>query len=95
MVHLRFEVTPDPSVLENVEFGGAWFSAWINVDEIEQALKIARSEIESAGWVEISLEEGAIVSRSDFEDSESLKHFQQAVLDGQTYTLDTYPAEQN
>ena len=76
------------------ESGGAYVNAWIDAASENQALEQAQREVRDAGWTVESVDDVALVQRTDYEeDDPSLEYFDQALLDKEVLVFHTWPVD--
>jgi len=92
MYFLTFHAVPTPDAKEFHDSGGAYVSCWIQSQDRQDAEQRATGLIQDYGWSVEALEEGAIVSSSDYdEDDEDRQFYEQALVEGEVLVFNTWP----
>lgn len=87
-----FMAVPTPDAKEFEEAGGAYVNCWILDDDRHHAQKRAEELIREYGWAVEALEEGAIVTSSDYDrDDEDLVFYEQALVEREVLVFNTWP----
>jgi hypothetical protein len=90
MVYVRIEAFPNKTAAEHERYGGALVNCWIQRDDIEEAVSVARRMIAERGWHSELLEEASFCTREEFP-VESQKYFDQALTDDEVLVFYTHP----
>lgn len=92
MYLLTFHAVPTPDAKEFHDSGGAYVSCWIQSQDRQDAEQRATELIQDYGWSVEALEEGAIVSSSDYDqDDEDRQFYEQALVEGEVLVFNTWP----
>jgi len=97
MIFIHFNCIPKWDSENNAEYGGAFITCWINVNDVFEAEQFARKYIDSIGWQIESIEEKYPINLSDYEDdhsNEGVNSYKSAVLNGSSFTIHTFPNEE-
>jgi hypothetical protein len=92
MYFFTFLATPNPEAKEFHDAGGAYVNCWIRENDRERAQESAQGLIQDYGWSVESLEEGAVVTGSDYDaDDEYREFYEQALVEGEVLVFNTWP----
>lgn len=92
MYLLTFLAVPTSDAKEFHESGGAYVNCWIQSGERYAAEQRARDLIQDYGWSVEDLEEGAIVTSTDYDkDDEDREFYEQALVEGEVLVFNTWP----
>jgi len=91
MYFIILEATPQRDNPRREEFGGAFAACWVATDDPAVAEQEARSVLADAGWDARRVDEHYPVDRERYlENPESLRRYDQAVVDGVCINLNTW-----
>ena len=89
---LTFHAVPTSDAKEFHESGGAYVSCWIQNGDRSVAEQRARNLIQEYGWSVEGLEEGAIVTSTDYSrDDEDRQFYEQALIEDEVLVFNTWP----
>lgn len=92
MYFFTFLATPTPDAKEFHDAGGAYVNCWIRENDRERAQESAQGLIQDYGWEVKALEEGAVVTGSDYgADDEDREFYEQALVEGEVLVFNTWP----
>lgn len=92
MFFFTFLAVPTPDAQEFHEAGGAYVSCWIQGTDRHRAEERATELIHEYGWSVEALEEGAVVTRADYDEGdEDLEFFEQALMEQEVLVFNTWP----
>lgn len=93
--YLQFEGTPRSTHPQTDQIGGAFINCWIKAVSIEDAIHIARLEIEGWRWIIDEPDEAYEVDQTSYlRNPEGREHFEQAVIDDAVYVFYNWPANE-
>ena len=91
MYFIILEAKPALTHPRHNEFAGAFAACWVATDDPANAEREARSVLADAGWEAHTVDEQYPVERERYlGNAESLRCFDQAVVDGVCVTLNTW-----
>jgi hypothetical protein len=90
MVYALIEAFPNPTSTEAERYGGGMVSCWIQRDEIDEAVSVARRMIAERGWHSQDVKDSRFCTRDEFPE-ESRRYFDQALIDHEVLVFFTYP----
>ena len=91
MYFIILEAKPSPAHPREQEFAGAFAACWVATDDPAVAEREARSVLVDAGWEAHAVDEHYPVERERYlEHEESLRCFDQALVDGVCIKLHTW-----
>lgn len=94
MFYLLFEAVPTAEACFGDGAKGGLVCCWVKSDSAREAHRIARSEIESSGWLIVSQEQIAPAVREDYgDDTSGLPYYEQACVDGMTFVFHTWSSD--
>ena len=94
MYFLTFLATPTPDAKEFHDAGGAYVNCWIRENDRARAQETAEGLIQDYGWSIEALEEGAVVTGSDYDaDDEDREFYEQALVEGEVLVFNTWPRD--
>jgi hypothetical protein len=92
MFCLAFDGVPTREHPDFDSVGGASICCWIMADSLADAVAEARTCLEESCWFVKEYEDGFEVDESSYEDTEALRYYRQAEVDGAVFVFYTYPS---
>jgi RNAse (barnase) inhibitor barstar len=94
MFYLLFEAVPTGDACFGDGAKGGLICCWVKSESAREAHRIARSEIESSGWLIVSQEQIAPAVREDYgDDTTGLPYYEQACVEGMTFVFHTWSSD--
>ncbi len=91
---IQYESSPTPESENANQFGGAYISGWIKASSTESAKTTFSAAIGKLDWELAGCEKAFEIPDSYYDEGdESFEYYNQAVLDGEAYVIDTWPNE--
>jgi len=94
MYFLTYRGQPKLDADDIKDIGGAYVNCYILKDDLDQADKIAREEIEKMSWEILTREEAYVIDKDSLPD-DGRAYYEQALVEQTVYVFHTYPMDED